>query len=132
MTTIGPLWAPSVPFAMAPHPPVAQDIIEVRVSHDNAVVISLTIANYNVKRILVDNRSLADILYYDVFQKIKLPYSQLQPISAPLVRFTGSSVLIEGVINLPVTIETELQQRMVKLTFLMVRCPRPTMPSLDD
>ena len=35
--------------------------------HEDAVVIMLTIANYTTRRVLVDNRSLADILYYLAF-----------------------------------------------------------------
>ena len=32
--------------------------------HDNALVINLSIAEFNAPQILVDNGSLADILYY--------------------------------------------------------------------
>ena len=35
--------------------------------HEDAIVITLTIANYTTRRVLVDNGSLADILYYPVF-----------------------------------------------------------------
>ena len=69
-----------------------EDLQEVRIPHDDPVIILLTIANFNVKRILVDNGSSADILYYDAFQKIKLPCNQILPISAPLVGFIRSSV----------------------------------------
>ena len=36
--------------------------------HDNALVISVRIEDYNVHRMLVDNGSSADILYYPAFQ----------------------------------------------------------------
>ena len=35
--------------------------------HDDAIVINLIIANYTTRRVLVDNGSLADILYYLAF-----------------------------------------------------------------
>ena len=35
--------------------------------HDNAPVISLSIANFNTRWVLIDNRSSADILYYPTF-----------------------------------------------------------------
>ena len=43
------------------------DLQHIQVSHVDPVVISLTIMNYNVKRILVDNESSTDVLYYDTF-----------------------------------------------------------------
>ena len=36
--------------------------------HDDAIVITLLIADYTTRRVLVDNGSLADILYYPTFQ----------------------------------------------------------------
>ena len=36
--------------------------------HDDALVVSLQIGDYNMHRVLVDNGSLADILYYPAFQ----------------------------------------------------------------
>ena len=36
--------------------------------HDDTLVVSLQIRDYNMHRVLVDNDSSADILYYPVFQ----------------------------------------------------------------
>ena len=36
--------------------------------HDDALVVSLRVGDYNVHRVLVDNGSSADILYYSAFQ----------------------------------------------------------------
>ena len=36
-------------------------------SHDDAIVITLAIANYTTRRLLIDKGSLADILYYPTF-----------------------------------------------------------------
>ena len=35
--------------------------------HGDAIVITLAIANYTTKRVLIDNESLIDILYYPSF-----------------------------------------------------------------
>ena len=53
------------------------DLQNVQVPHTYPVVISLIIANHDVKRILVDNGSSADILYYDAFIKMLLSITQL-------------------------------------------------------
>ena len=44
-----------------------EDLRKIWIPHDDPIVISLTIMNYDAKRILVDNGSLADILFYDAF-----------------------------------------------------------------
>lgn len=41
--------------------------------HDDTIVISVTISNYDIGLILVDNRSSIDVLFYDAFHKINLP-----------------------------------------------------------
>ena len=40
--------------------------------HDDALVINLTIADFNTLRVLVDNGSSADILYYPTFQQMRI------------------------------------------------------------
>lgn len=44
----------------------------VKIPHDDDVVISMTIANYDVKENLVDTESFVDILFYDAFCKMNL------------------------------------------------------------
>ena len=38
--------------------------------HDDALVVSIRVGDYNVHRMLVDNGSSADILYYPAFQQM--------------------------------------------------------------
>ncbi|XP_023874056.1 uncharacterized protein LOC111986613 [Quercus suber] len=40
--------------------------------HDDAIVITLVIADYTTRRLLIDNGSSADILYYPAFQQMKV------------------------------------------------------------
>ena len=40
--------------------------------HDDALVVSLQIGDYNMHRVLVDNGSSADILYYPAFQQMRI------------------------------------------------------------
>ena len=44
-----------------------EDTERVHHPHDDAIVITLPIADYTTRRLLVDNGSLADILYYPAF-----------------------------------------------------------------
>ncbi|XP_030942090.1 uncharacterized protein LOC115967157 [Quercus lobata] len=51
--------------------------------HDDALVITLLIADYTTRRVLVDNGSSADILYYPTFQQMRLGRDQLRPVNSP-------------------------------------------------
>ena len=44
-----------------------EDAGRVHHPYDDAIVITLLIANYTTRRVLIDNGSSADILYYPVF-----------------------------------------------------------------
>ena len=45
-----------------------EDVRQLHRPHDDAIVITLTIANYTTRRMLIDNGSSANILYYPAFQ----------------------------------------------------------------
>ena len=45
-----------------------EDVQHLHHPHDDALVVSIWIEDYNMHRVLVDNKSLADILYYPAFQ----------------------------------------------------------------
>ena len=72
--------------------------------HDDALVVSLQIGDYNMHRVLVDNGSLADILYYPAFQQMRINREQLTPKNAPLVCFGRTRVFPLGAITLAVTV----------------------------
>ena len=72
--------------------------------HDDALVISIRVEDYNVQRMLVDNGSLADILYYPAFQQMGINRARLTPTNALLVGFGGMRVLPLGAITLSVTV----------------------------
>ena len=49
-----------------------EDAERIHYPHDDAIVITLLIADYTTRRVLVDNGSSADILYYPTFQQMRL------------------------------------------------------------
>ena len=71
----------------------------------------------------MDNGSSADILFYDVFLRMKLPSHWLQPINAPLVGFTENSMQVDRAIALLVTIGKRPCQATKTLTFLVMQVP---------
>nr|XP_023879054.1 uncharacterized protein LOC111991511 [Quercus suber] len=90
--------------------------------HDDALVVSLRVGDYNLHRVLVNNGSSADILYYPAFQQIRTGREQLIPTNAPLVGFRGTRVFPLGAITLPMTVGNYPQQITKDMTFLVVNC----------
>ena len=78
--------------------------------HDDALVVSILVGDYNVHRVLVDNGSLADFLYYPAFQQMGIDRARLILTNALLVGFGGTRVVPLGAITLSVTVGDYPQQ----------------------
>ncbi|XP_065023218.1 uncharacterized protein LOC135649049 [Musa acuminata AAA Group] len=94
-----------------------------RPHHDDAIVISARVANAQVRRIMVDTGSSADILYFGAFQKLGLARESLSPMRSALTGFTGDSISPLGAITLPLTLGTPPKSKTVMTTFLVVDLP---------
>ena len=68
--------------------------------HYDALVVSIWIGDYNTHRVLVDNGSFADILYYPTFQQMRIDREWLVPINAPFVGFRGTRLHLLRVVTL--------------------------------
>nr|XP_023894377.1 uncharacterized protein LOC112006332 [Quercus suber] len=91
--------------------------------HDDALVVTLRVGEYNLHRVLVDNGNSVDILYYLAFQQMMIDREWLIPNNAPLVGFGGTRVFLLGVVTLSVTVGNYPQQITRDVTFLVVDCP---------
>lgn len=72
------------------------DLFRVEDSNNDAIIIDITIMKHYVKKIIVDNESFIDILCYDAFVRMNMSSSLLKLIFAPLVGFTGDSIVVKG------------------------------------
>ena len=72
--------------------------------HDDALVISIRVRDYNTHRVLIDNGNSVDILYYPAFQQMRINRERLVPTNAPLVGFGGTRVFPLGAVILSVTV----------------------------
>ena len=73
-------------------------------------------------RVLVDNGSSTDILYYPAFQQMRIDKERLTPTNAPLVGFGRTNVFPLGAITLSMTAGDYPQQITREVTFLVVNC----------
>ena len=79
-----------------------EDKIRTTHPHDDALLITLRIGDYDVKRMMVDGGSAAEIMYPDLYKGLKLKPKDLMPYSSPLMSFDGKLVIPKGIIRLPI------------------------------
>ena len=79
--------------------------------HDDALVVTLRIVGYDVKRVMVDQGSAAEIMYPGLFKELGLKPENLTTYSSPLVSFEGKMVVPKGQIRFPVQTGIDLIAR---------------------
>ena len=84
--------------------------------HDDALVVTLRIGGYDVKRIMIDQGSAVEIMYPDLYKGLGLKLENLTTYSSPLISFEGKMVVPKGQIRLPVQVGTDV----VEVDFIMV------------
>ena len=61
--------------------------------HNDALVITLRIGGYDVKKVMEDDDSGAEIMYLNLYKGLKLRLEDLMPYSSPLMSFDGKIVM---------------------------------------
>jgi len=84
------------------------------------MVITTTIANWKVHKILIDQGSSADVLYWLTFLKLDVPESAIQAYSKPLLSFAGQKVLSRGFIDLLTTFGIGQSYRTLTVRYILV------------
>ena len=69
-------------------------------TNDDALVVTLRIGGYDVRRVMIDQGSAAEIMYPDLFKGLGLKLEDLSTYSSPLVSFKGKMVVLKGQIRL--------------------------------
>ncbi|KAG7588731.1 Ribonuclease H-like superfamily [Arabidopsis suecica] len=70
--------------------------------HDDALVITLDVANFEVSRILVDTGSSVDLIFLGTLERMGISRADIVGPPSPLVAFTSESAMSLGTIKLPV------------------------------
>ena len=89
--------------------------------HDDALVITLRIGGYDVKRVMVDQGSVVEIMYPDLYKRLNLKAKDLTPYSSPLVSFERKIIIPKGQVRLPVHIGL----KVVEVDFIVVDAYSP-------
>ena len=89
--------------------------------HDDALVVTLKIGGYDVKRVMVDQGSGADIMYPNLYKGLNLRPENLTAYDSPLVSFDGKIVISRGQIRLPM----QAGSKVVEVDFIVVDAYSP-------
>ncbi|KAK3004111.1 hypothetical protein RJ639_018579, partial [Escallonia herrerae] len=114
------------------------DMGDVRTPYDDQLVIIIKVRNFDVKRVLVNNGTSTEIMFYDTFKEMNILRDHLQKMDTPLYGFSNHLVTVEGVITLPTAVGTPLMQANLMLDFVAVRIayvliiPKPIMEEAAD
>ena len=84
--------------------------------HDDALVVTPRIGGYDMKRVMIDLSSAAEIMYPDLYNGLGLKPENLTTYSSSLVSFEGKMVVPKGQIRLPVQVGTDV----VEVDFIVV------------
>ena len=76
--------------------------------HENALVVTLRIGGYDVKKVMIDQDSAAEIMYPDLYKGLGLKPENLMTYSSPLVSFEDKMVVPKGQIRLHVQASTDV------------------------
>ena len=84
--------------------------------YDDALVLTLRIGGYDVKMVMINQGSAAEIMYPDLNEGLNLKPESLTAYSSPLVSFEGKMVIPKSQIRLPV----QTGSNVVEVDFIVV------------
>ena len=84
-------------------------------------MVTIRIRGYDVKRVLVNQESRAEIMCPDLYKGLKLKPEDLERYDSPLMGFDGRMVVPRGMIRLPVQVGVE----EVQVDFIVVEAFYP-------
>ncbi|XP_058216809.1 uncharacterized protein LOC131327681 [Rhododendron vialii] len=94
-----------------------KDLDHVQLPHNDALVVTLRIGTFNILRVLVDQGSSVEVMYYSLFKDLKLSDTDLRPSEVHLIGFSGAPVWPLGTITLLVRAGSVV----LDLEFMVVR-----------
>lgn len=106
--------------------------------HNDYLMITLQIANYNIYRVLIDTRSLVEVLFYSAYDHMGLSSTVFKLANASFYNFSSHSIQPCGEVKLLVMVGSHPTQATILTNFLIVDTPgvydaiirRPTLNAL--
>ena len=89
--------------------------------HDDALVITLRIVGYDMKKVMVDQGSGPEVMYPNLYKGLNLKPEDLTAYDLPLISFDGKVVIPKGQIRLLV----QVGSKVVEVNFIVVDAYSP-------
>ncbi|XP_073035360.1 uncharacterized protein [Primulina eburnea] len=97
-----------------------EDLRGIVAPHNDALVVTATIANYDVAKIFVDNGSSVNVLFKSTLDQMKVERFEFEPVSTPLYGFSGHAISPLGQIVLPLSLGTDPRRVTKMIAFTVV------------
>lgn len=83
-----------------------EDLIGVDIPHNDALVLTVNICNYDVKRILIDPGSSFEVMYLSLYNQLRrfIPNKNVGMIELPIYSFSGEPVWSICIVSVQVKI----------------------------
>ncbi|KAL0358304.1 UNVERIFIED_CONTAM: hypothetical protein Sangu_0679800 [Sesamum angustifolium] len=81
-----------------------------RNQNNDALVISATLANFLVKKVLVDSGSSTDIMFYDAYVQLGIENAHIRKVNTPLTGFSSEMIEPLGEVMLPLSLGSLLKR----------------------
>ncbi|PKA64913.1 RNA-directed DNA polymerase like [Apostasia shenzhenica] len=89
--------------------------------HNDPIVVVARIADFDVRRVLLDSGSAADILFESAFLQMGLKETNLLHVGTTILGFSGERVQLLGFITLPVSFGDDNGHAMSMVNFAVIR-----------
>ncbi|XP_073153587.1 uncharacterized protein [Henckelia pumila] len=96
-----------------------EDLKDVAIPHNDPLLVTLTISNYDVDRIFVETGSSVKIIFKETLDQMKLEGFELDPITTALYGFIGHALQPLGQIVLPLSLGIG-EKRVTKIAYFTV------------
>jgi len=89
-------------------------------AQDDPMVITVEIDIFEIAKVLVDQGSLVDILYWETFKNMQISEAKVQPYNEQIVGFLGGRVDTRGYIDLFTTFGDDYLSKTINIRYLLV------------
>lgn len=102
---------------------LAKGLSDVVLHEDDPIVVSVLMMGGNLHRVLIDQGSSVDVMFWYTFVSLQILKKQLQRFNGVLVKFFGEHVEIWGYVELRTTLTDRALVKTIMVRYVVVNAP---------